>query len=135
MATLPPEDDEKQSKFHSGDFCELVETIGHGCFKDKVESLLGELVDAVKETGKDGQLTIKLKLKKAGEHCSVKADATITRPQHPTPESVFFFGQKGRIHRDNPRQTRLKQVPAAPPALRTVKPTGGGDGEGGSNNN
>lgn len=127
---MPPTDEEKV-KLHSGDFCELIETIGFGSLKEKLEALLGELVDAVKETGKDGELTLKLKLKKAGEHCAVKADAKITRPQHPTPESVFFFGQRGRIHRDNPRQTRLREVPATPPALRTVKtPGGGSDGDG-----
>lgn len=127
---MPPTDEEKV-KFHSGDFCELVETIGFGTFKQKLEGLLGELVEAVNETGKDGQLTIKFKLKKAGEHLAVKADATITRPQHPTPESTFFIGQKGRLHRDNPRQTRLREVPATPPTLRQVKPTGGGTGGGG----
>lgn len=129
---MPPTDEEK-AKFHAGDICEVIETIGFGTFKQKLESLLGELVESVNETGKDGSLTIKFKLKKAGEHLAVKADATITRPQHPTPETTFFFGQKGRLHRDNPRQTRLKEVPAAPPTLRTVKttPSGGGTTGGG----
>jgi hypothetical protein len=117
--------DDPETGIHGGDFCDLIESIGFGSLKQKLEENLAELAEAVKDTGKNGKLVLTITLKKAGEHAGIAADVKTTKPQHSVPESVFFFGQKGRLHRDNPKQTRLKEVSVVPTPLRTVKPSGG----------
>jgi hypothetical protein len=103
-----------------GTFADLIESIGHGTLVQKLEEKLLELSEAVKETGKVGTITLKLTVKKAGEFASVVADVKTTKPEHGSPESVFFFGAHG-LQKEDPRQLKLKNLPASPASLRTLE--------------
>jgi len=118
--------EKKKGEDTSGGFIDLVESLGFGTLVQKLDAKLIEVSEAVQETGKVGEITLKLKLKKSGEFAAVVADVRVNRPEHPTPETSFFFGAKG-LQRDDPKQLHLKNLPATPARLRTID--GGKDDE------
>lgn len=82
-----------------------------------------ELIRAVSEEGKAGQLTFTVKVKPAskgqtGGPLLVTDDIKVKAPQPERAESIFFVDRDNNLRRDNPAQPRLplKEVPPPTPA-------------------
>jgi hypothetical protein len=71
---------------------------------------LAEVVQAVANHGKKGTVTLKVSINTAGSGgrtvetaCEVEAKAPTADPER----SIFYVGDKGSLHRDDPYQRRL----------------------------
>lgn len=87
---------------------------------------LAEVVKAVASHGKKGSVTLKVNIDTAGSggrtvetSCVVEAKAPTADPER----SIFWVGDKGSLHRDDPYQQRipLKRVPTEPPLPGTTQ--------------
>jgi DUF4097 and DUF4098 domain-containing protein YvlB len=101
-------------------FVELLESIGYGALLQKLDQNLAEISGAVEETGKSGKIALTITVKKAGELARVSGDVKVTKPQHGTPEGIFFFGPDGRLTQEDARQLKLKEVTHDPTPIRTL---------------
>lgn len=76
---------------------------------------INDLVHAITETGKSGELTIKLKLKPVGQTGQVEVDAEVkVKTPAPTRAKVFMFATPdNNLQRENPKQTTLEGLRTA----------------------
>jgi hypothetical protein len=106
---------------------DILREIRRGRAVDQATRLLSEVVLAVDETGKPGEVTITIKVKPAKEGGSEKTLQAIVKAKVPNadiPEAVFFSDQSGDLHRADPAQSEME--------LRDVSRGGGSGGGGGS---
>lgn len=69
-----------------------------------------DLVRAVDETGKPGELTIKIKVKPekgGGSQKTLAISSTPKIPKQDIPEAVFFSDSAGNLHRSDPQQSEM----------------------------
>lgn len=72
--------------------------------------LLAEVVQAAIETGKKGELTLKLSIEpdeQDGNQIVVEADVKAKKPHRSVPTSVFYADREGGLHRVDPRQREM----------------------------
>lgn len=99
-------------------FADVLRELGAGSTYDDLTAQLAEVVEAVTQTRKIGELSIKLKIKPNGEGSVIIADEIKAKiPEPPRGESIFFVTSGGALVRQDPRQADLplRQVPAAVP--------------------
>ena len=99
-------------------FADVLRELGAGSTYDDLTAQLAEVVEAVMQTRKLGELSIKLKIKPNGEGSVIIADEIKARvPEPPRGESVFFVTTGGALVRQDPRQQDLplRRVDAAVP--------------------
>ncbi|EJW12753.1 hypothetical protein A33M_1723 [Rhodovulum sp. PH10] len=80
-------------------------------------ALLAEVVRAVDETGKAGEVTIKLKVKPSEHGSTEKSLLVSVTSKKPVPEmqpAVFFSDADGDLHRVDPSQREMDFVEADP---------------------
>jgi ribosomal protein S28E/S33 len=73
-------------------------------------SLLAEVVRAVDETGKAGEVVIKIKVKPSELGCAEKSLLVAVTSKKPVPEmqpAVFFSDTDGDLHRTDPAQREM----------------------------
>lgn len=78
--------------------------------------MFAEVVLAVDETGKPGELTIKLKVKpeKGGGSAKViSCVANAKKPHDDIPEAIFFSDAEGDLHRSDPAQAEMNLTDAS----------------------
>lgn len=88
-------------------------------FLDDISEALAELVIAVDTTGKSGELTIKIALKKATRGAlSVAGKYSIKKPVTAPDVTLLFSTPEGNLLTQDPRQQNLelKTIAAAPAA-------------------
>jgi hypothetical protein len=80
-----------------------------GGLHDELSHALTELVAACVETGKKGQLTLKVAVEptKDGVTVLVTDDVAITKPKHDAMPALFFPDSRGNLRRRDPRQPEL----------------------------
>ncbi|OGS99807.1 MAG: hypothetical protein A3K04_02365 [Gallionellales bacterium RBG_16_56_9] len=92
--------------------------IGSGTFIDQVSDKMVELVNAVAESGKSGELTLKISVKKAtrGGAMHITGRVKLTKPAEEPLEALLFATPDGNLVADDPNQKslELKSVAAAP---------------------
>lgn len=93
------------------DFSEFITDLDHGQINQALSDKLAEVVAAVADTGKDGELTIKLTIKREGKMATVGCTAKTKVPEHALHGTLFYFGQSGLV-RDDPKQISLPSVPS-----------------------
>ncbi|MFI6814457.1 hypothetical protein ACIBG7_18745 [Nonomuraea sp. NPDC050328] len=97
-------------------FADILRDIRNGQVANDAADALQDCVEAVRETGKKGQvvLTITIEPLKGSDHAlTVSGDVNLKSPR-PTPAAaVFFADQDYNLVRDDPRQTTI-------PGLREV---------------
>jgi hypothetical protein len=94
------------------DFAEFVTDLDNGRVNQQLGTELQKLVSAVEETGLTGSMTIKLTLTKEGAMAVVDVDSQAKIPHPPHHSSLFYVdANNGTLHKDNPRQLKLKTVP------------------------
>lgn len=100
------------------DFAEFITDLSHGSVNQRLTEDLAQVVEAVQETGRVGELTIKLNVKLEGGMAVVNTEIKSKAPRAPLPGTMFFVGNNGSLHREDPRQTKMKSLDA--PRLASV---------------
>lgn len=113
-------------------FASTLASMDYGVTAEEISGALAELVQAVRDTGKQGFVSLKLAVKpesiNAGQ-VSITPDITVKAPQIPRDKSLMFMTPDNNLVREDPRQKRLEleSVPASQrPELMTMatsKPT------------
>lgn len=104
-----------------------------GALDTEATFALAELVQAVTELGKPGRVTLEVVVTNAGSGKRTVVTAGKVKVKLPEPAaeaSIFFVGDGGSLHRDDPYQERLPGTaasvpnPAEQPAIRIDLDTG-----------
>lgn len=103
------------------DFAEFITDLDHGQVNARLGKEMREINEAVEETGLVGTLTITIKVKRDASHAFVRCESKAKIPKLPNNAALFYFGEGGALHREDPKQLKLKHLdePAAP--LRVLK--------------
>jgi hypothetical protein len=106
-------------------FAEFLQQQRRGALHGELSEQLHELLQAVKETGKAGALTVRIDIKPAAkgnaEQVVVSDTSSVKKPQAARPESVFFLDDDGNLSRSDPRQTELPLREVNRPAATDAK--------------
>ena len=90
-------------------FHEWIRTQNAGLTDDQITSALAAVTERVQHLNKKGKVVIELVLDPAGSggrHITIGVKVTAKPPEpEPTP-SIYFVGDNGSLHRDDPYQTR-----------------------------
>ena len=89
-------------------FIDTLRDIEAGGLLDELSETQHSLIDAIRLTGKGGELTIKLAYKPDGNgQMTIKADVKAKEPALSRGTSVFFLTPEGNLTRRDPRQQDL----------------------------
>lgn len=80
-----------------------------------------ELIQAMKDTGGDGQIVIKIPFKhaKKGNHIEVTPTITVTKPNVPIGTGIYYLDEDDNaLSRTDPRQLDIEDAIALRPAKR-----------------
>lgn len=83
---------------------------------DLASQRLADLIVAVDETNKAGEITIKIKVKPqkgGGSEKTLAIDVKSKIPEIDLPEAIFFSDNEGNLHRTDPAQSELRFQEAA----------------------
>ena len=89
---------------------DVLRDIRKGRVVEAASEELAEVVRGVVDTGKPGELTIKIKVKPQGKGdnaVTLSAFVTSHKPKVPLPDAIFFADVDGDLLRDDPTQTRM----------------------------
>lgn len=106
-------------------FIDTLRDIEAGGLLDELSETQHSLIDAIRQTGKGGELNIKLIYKPDGSgQMTIKADVKAKEPILARGTSLFFLTPEGNLTRRDPRQQDLAlrsvEDDTAPGALRQV---------------
>ena len=110
-------------------FALFLQELNDGRAHAELSLQLSELLAKVKDTGKGGSITFKLKIKPAGRGADVDkvviSDAiTVDLPKPARGEDFFYVTEDNDLSRNHPRQGSLElrtATPAAPTQFKEVK--------------
>jgi hypothetical protein len=105
------------------DFISFLADLSYGDVNARLTDKLHELVEAVENTGAAGSLTLKIGVKKDGKMAVTSVDIAAKIPEEPIPGNVFFFGKKGSLEKEDPRQMSFKQLEENVAPLRSIEKT------------
>jgi hypothetical protein len=107
------------------DFVSILADLDEGNVSNHLTEQLRRVTLAVLDTGKDGDVTLKIKVTKEARMLLLKALVTMKVPQADTEATLFFADKQGYLQKDDPLQVPLKGVtPKSPTPLRSVETTG-----------
>lgn len=115
------------------DFAEFITDLANGKVSQKLTEKIAEVAAAVEETGKVGEINIKIQIKKEGTVAVVGTEIKTKIPEHPIHGTLFHFGENGTLLREDPKQMTLKNLDPKP--LRAVDDGDDGTEGGGENAN
>ena len=104
------------------DLCDLITDLDYGQVHQELSRELSELIAAVEEHGKAGSMTLTINVRPEGQMALVQVASSVKAPKKPYNASMFYYGESGSLHREDPRQMSLRGL--EPPKLATV---GGND--------
>lgn len=89
-------------------FVDTLREIRSGNCLDELSVSLNDLVAAVRNTGKSGELILKVKVTPAGsgrvEAIQVDDSIIVKMPELPKPSTLFFTTEDNNLQRQDPRQ-------------------------------
>jgi hypothetical protein len=91
-------------------FTDVLRDIRKGKVVDRLGEEMAEIVQAVLDTNKGGELTLKLSVKPQGKGDNaviVSAKISTKVPQVDLPDALFFADLDGDLLREDPTQTRM----------------------------
>jgi hypothetical protein len=90
-------------------FLEALPELEYGSLAPRLGEDLAKLVAEVTATRKAGSITLKLKIKPAGDRGQVEiiSDVDLKLPKPEPGKSLFFGTDKGQLLRHDPRQQKL----------------------------
>lgn len=87
---------------------DVLRQLAGGSAYDEANAMLAEIVDAVKDTRKVGELTIKLKISPNGDgSVKIHEDVKAKVPALSRGDTIFFVTEGGLLSRNDPRQPEL----------------------------
>lgn len=89
---------------------DVLRDIRRGAVVDSASEALAEVVKAVLDTDKPGELTLKIKIKPRGKGDNVlliSVDLNAKRPQADLPDAFFYADLDGDLLREDPTQVRM----------------------------
>ncbi len=89
---------------------DILRDIRRGAPVEEATNALADVVRAVDETGKEGSVTIILKIKPAkhgGPEKTIIAEVKAKKPLSEIAPAVFFSDAEGDLHRVDPRQEEM----------------------------
>lgn len=92
-------------------FTDILRDIRKGRPVEEATMALNDVVRAVDETGKEGSVTITLKIKPAkhgGPEKTLIAEVKSKKPIADIAPAVFFSNEEGDLHRFDPRQEEME---------------------------
>jgi len=106
-------------------FVDTLRDIDYGSLLDECSAAQQELVAAVNRTGKQGEITIKLKYKpETGGQIHLEHDVVVKAPKEKKAKTIFFATPENNLSRTDPRQgelSGLRSVEADKTQAREVK--------------
>ena len=99
-------------------FTDVLRDLRGDMAADEATDELARVVRMVEETGKPGELTIKLTVRRASKAALTIRDVITTKlPKEDSNDTLMFASVEGSLLRDDPRQARLDlKVASAEPA-------------------
>lgn len=92
----------------SRQIADILRDLTGGQTYEHLNTALSDVVQGVLDTGKVGELSIKLKIKANGEHSVIITDEVKTKvPEKSRGETLFFATSGGSLLREDPRQEKL----------------------------
>lgn len=91
-------------------FTDILRQIRKGIVVTQLDDALREVNEAVIDTGKPGEITLKIKIKPMkGDSCQVTLTPSVTwkKPQADLPDGIFFLTGDGDLVRNDPEQREL----------------------------
>jgi len=101
-------------------FAQLITEIESGLLHDDLSRQAQILAAKVHETGRAGELVLKIGLKPEGEAITVQAEIVVKPPKEKRRKSIFFTDDSGNLRRENPRQPSLP-LRAVEPSTQPIK--------------
>lgn len=108
-------------------FCDNLRYIGKGAINDELTEKMAELVKAVRDTGKKGEITLKITvaMMATGNEDMVKLSPVVSAkiPELDSPVTIMYSTADGDLLREDPdkRQTELRKVDDEPQELRKAQ--------------
>lgn len=98
-------------------FSEWLEDHAQGHANDEITVDLADAVESVRVHNKPAEVTIKVKIEPAGGHgrqVTTTVQSTAKLAKGDPEQSIFYVGEQGSLHRDDPYEPRLTaiEVPA-----------------------
>lgn len=104
------------STFHN-----TLDLIRYGELSDELDDKFAQLVQKVEDTGKAGEITLKIKVKKgSANQLEITDNVSIKLPQPTRASTLVFALPDGAVTRTDPRQASIDFAIKAP--LTTTKP-------------
>ena len=89
-------------------FHDTVDIIRTGQLSSELDTQLAEMIQAVQTTGKPGELTLKIKVKKSKSDQIEIADAVTCKMPQPERKVTYVFAlENGAVSQSDPRQRAL----------------------------
>lgn len=115
------------------DLSELIADVGHGAANRTGTKLLTEVMQACRETGKKGKVSLTITVGAVDDLCDLKIEFKVTKPMNGVPSGSYYVTKESGISVEDPKQLTLP-VPRAVPPARVIRmdPKNGGDNNGGN---
>lgn len=89
-------------------FNNTIDQIRYGQLSDELTEKMTELTRVCKETGRAGELTLKIKIKPgAAGQMELSDDVKVKMPEYPRSTTLMFATDDGGLQREDPRQKTL----------------------------
>jgi hypothetical protein len=112
-----PDHDQATSRRADATFVAAFTGIDHGAVSGEADTGLAELVQAVRETGRKGKVTVVLEVRpyKGNDiNVEVAAAVTVALPKAEPRAGLFFVSEGGHLTRDDPRYDTLFDTDGSP---------------------
>ena len=104
---------------------DIIDQMSAGMARNRLEEALAEVIEAVKHTGKKGEVTLKISLK-MNDALTVTASPVVktTLPTTDLGATTFFVDGQNKLSRRDPRQRDLplKEIDHRPKVVRDYNP-------------
>lgn len=108
------------------DFTEVVDAIDAGGLTQELNEKLQKVVQAVRETGKKGSVSLTLSIDMKGAQVEVTSKVKTKAPNPDRPAQFFYYDEDGNLFGRDPRQTEI-DFRSTPEEERTLKSIGGAE--------
>lgn len=98
-------------------YFDLIDQLDTGRVRQQIDELLEEVIQGVNIHGVDGEIVVKLKVKKEGGRAVVVPDVKAKVPREPLGASIMHF-DGSKLRRENPLQAKLDLRPRKEPEVK-----------------
>lgn len=108
LKPITPSGDRAMTR-HELNFLEFLQTFRRGELLHEGDAKLTELMEAIRDTGGNGSITVKVSFKtnKAGQ-VEATPDLTIKKPARALGTGIYFATEDGRLSRRDPNQLDIE---------------------------